>query len=82
MSRTWSVGETLLASQGSTLEAQAIVAAWLQSPPHREIVLAPSWRDLGIGVLYAPSSPSAFGGADAIVVTADFGYREGRAVSP
>jgi uncharacterized protein YkwD len=79
--RTWSVGETLLASEGSTMDAAAIVAAWLQSPPHREIVLESSWRDAGIGVLYAPSAPHEFGGAEAIVVTADFGLREGRADS-
>jgi len=76
----WSVGEALMASQGRSVEARAIVAAWLESPPHREIVLSPTWRDAGIGVLYASNAPREFGGAEAIVVTADFGLREGRAV--
>ena len=31
--RSWSVGEALLASQGKTVDAPAIVAAWLASPP-------------------------------------------------
>ena len=75
----WSVGEALMASQGRAVEASAIVAAWLESPSHRTIVLSPAWRDAGIGVLYAPSAPQTFGGTDAIVVTADFGLREGRA---
>lgn len=75
----WSVGEALMTSQGATLDASVIVAAWLDSPSHRTIVLSPTWRDAGIGVLYAPSSPQTFGGAEAIVVTADFGLREGRA---
>ena len=75
----WSVGEALMASQGRALDAEAIVAAWLESPSHRTIVLSPTWRDAGIGVLYAPSTPETFGGAEAIVVTADFGLREGRA---
>jgi uncharacterized protein YkwD len=79
--RTWSVGEALLASQGLSIDATAIVKAWLESPPHREIILSPTFRDAGIGVLYAPAAPKAFGGADAVVVTADFGLREGR-VSP
>lgn len=78
---TWSVGEALMASQGRSIDARAIVAAWLESPPHREIVLSRTWRDAGIGVLYAPSAPREFGGAEAIVVTADFGFREGRAGS-
>jgi len=75
----WSVGEALMASQGRVVDAPAIVAAWLQSPPHRSIVLSPTWRDAGIGVLYASSAPATFGGGEAIVVTADFGLREGRA---
>ena len=68
-----------MASEGRVVDARAIVAAWLDSPPHRAIVLSPTWRDAGIGVLYAPSAPETFGGAEAFVVTADFGLREGRA---
>ena len=75
----WSVGEALMATPSRSLDAEAIVAAWLESPPHRTIVLSPAWRDAGIGVLYTPSAPATFGGEDAIVVTADFGLREGRA---
>ena len=75
--RTWSVGEALLASQGSDMEATAIVDSWLDSPPHRAIILSPSWRDAGIGALYAPTAPNTFGGSATIVVTADFGLRNG-----
>ena len=76
--RTWSVGEALLASQGSDVEATAIVDSWLESPPHRAIILSPSWRDAGIGALYASAAPKAFGGTATLVVTADFGLRDGR----
>jgi uncharacterized protein YkwD len=79
--RTWSVGEALLASQGSTVDAEAVVTAWLDSPPHRAIIMSPTWRDAGIGALYAPDAPREFGGAETVVVTADFGLREGR-ISP
>jgi uncharacterized protein YkwD len=75
----WSVGEALMASQGRFVDAEAIVTAWLDSSSHRTIILSPTWRDAGIGVLYAPSAPATFGGAEAVVVTADFGLREGRA---
>jgi uncharacterized protein YkwD len=77
----WSVGEALMATQSRVVDAEAIVGAWLESPPHRAIVLSTTWRDAGIGVFYTPSAPATFGGADAIVVTADFGLREGRAGS-
>jgi len=76
--RMWSVGEALLASEGREVDAHAIVAAWLESPPHREIVLSPTWRDAGIGALYAPTAPNEYRGAATIVVTADFGIREGK----
>jgi uncharacterized protein YkwD len=76
--RTWSVGEALLASAGTTIVPDAIVEAWLESPPHRAIILSPTWRDAGIGALYAPDAPREFGGSATVVVTADFGMREGR----
>jgi uncharacterized protein YkwD len=75
----WSVGEALMAAQGGVVDAEAVVTAWLESPSHRTIILSPTWRDTGIGVLYAPSAPATFGGTEAVVVTADFGLREGRA---
>lgn len=77
----WSVGEALMATQSRVVDAEAVVAAWLESPPHRAIVLSPTWRDAGIGVVHTSTAPSTFGGAEAIVVTADFGLREGRAGS-
>lgn len=76
--RSWTVGEALLASQARQTEASTIVAAWMDSPPHREIILSPTWRDIGIGALYAPVAPRAFGNAEAVAVTADFGARAGR----
>ncbi|MFO7571683.1 MAG: CAP domain-containing protein [Gaiellaceae bacterium] len=76
---TWSVGETLLTSSGAT-DARSIVAAWLRSAPHREIVLSAAWRDAGIGILYRSSAPGTFAGSPALVVTADFGLRESRVV--
>lgn len=77
----WSVGETLLASPADT-EARAVVDAWLDSPPHREIILSASWREAGIGALWASPSPPVFGGAPTVVVTADFGLRAGRGIRP
>ena len=52
--RMWSVGEALLASEGRVdVDATGIVEAWLESPSHREIILSPTFRDAGIGALYA-----------------------------
>ena len=79
--RTWSVGETLLASLTDDVDAEAIVAAWLESPPHRDVLLDPTWRDAGIGALYTPTAPNEYRGSETIVVTADFGLREGKAAA-
>jgi uncharacterized protein YkwD len=78
--RTWSVGEALLATIGGDVQARAIVQAWLNSPSHREIVLSSTWRDTGIGALHAPTAPKEYQGGETIVVTADFGVREGKIV--
>jgi uncharacterized protein YkwD len=44
-----SMGENLAAGQTTAREA---VEAWLDSPGHRENMLAPQWRRTGIGVRY------------------------------
>jgi hypothetical protein len=36
-----------------------IVRAWMESPPHRQIILTPAYRDVGVGV--APAVPSILG---------------------
>lgn len=75
--RSWSIGETLLATS-ERLDAQLIVAKWLESRTHRTIVLSPTWREVGIGAHFAPAAPGQFGGAPTTVVTADFGARQGK----
>jgi uncharacterized protein YkwD len=73
--RRWVVGEALLSSS-IEISAREIVQAWVDSPPHREVILSPVYRDGGLAVYYAPAASGAFGGEPAIVVTADFGLRE------
>lgn len=74
---TWSVGETLYASADET-NGREVVAAWLRSPSHREILLLPGWKEIGIAALWSPAAGGAFGGSATLVVTASFGLREGR----
>jgi uncharacterized protein YkwD len=68
--RTWRVGETLAWGSGSLSEPEAIVQTWLDSPPHRRIVLSPSFRLVGIGS--APGVP-VDGVSDGVTYTSDFG---------
>jgi uncharacterized protein YkwD len=71
----WSVGETLL-SGGGTLDARSIVAAWLDSPSHRDIILSAGWRKVGIGAVGRLDAAAGVGKPGALAVTADFGLRE------
>jgi len=69
----WSVGENLLWSPG-TIDAKAAVELWMASPDHRENILTPDWRQIGIAALYAPDAPGVFDGSATVVAT-DFGAR-------
>jgi uncharacterized protein YkwD len=79
--RSWSVGENLLWSSAG-IDASDAVKLWLESPPHRKILLDANWREFGIGAFTADGAPGVFASAGAVVVvTLDFGLRTTRAVS-
>jgi uncharacterized protein YkwD len=52
-----------------------IVARWLASPAHREILLDPAWREIGLEAVRVPRAPGIFGGRAVTIVVADFGAR-------
>jgi len=60
--------EENLAWSSGVLGGQGAVADWLASPPHRETLLDPKLRRVGVGAPVGPFS----GYATATVVTADF----------
>jgi uncharacterized protein YkwD len=71
---TWSVGENLLYDSG-VLTAQTGVRLWMNSPPHRENLLSPTWREIGVSAIYFDAAPGEYGGGPVTIVTADFGAR-------
>jgi len=62
------LGETIAWGVGGDGTAAAIVGMWLASPPHRETMLAPGFRRIGVGV--AVGTMSGLPGAN--IATADF----------
>jgi uncharacterized protein YkwD len=61
---------------GHTATPAGIVTAWMESPPHRAIILTGSYRDAGVGV--SPSVPSGFSGQwHGGTYAAEFGRRSG-----
>jgi uncharacterized protein YkwD len=48
--RPWAVGETLAWGTDSRATPAGTVAAWMESRPHRKVLLDPQYRELGVGV--------------------------------
>jgi uncharacterized protein YkwD len=71
---SWSVGENIFWESPNSSAASA-VREWMGSPPHRENILAPEWREIGIGAVHLASARGAYGGRSVTIVTADFGAR-------
>jgi uncharacterized protein YkwD len=64
------VGENIGWGSGSLATPAAIVKAWMNSPPHRAIILTPGFRDAGVGI--AAGAPQ---GGDGRTYTLDVGSR-------
>jgi uncharacterized protein YkwD len=56
-----SVGQNIAWGQGGYSTPAAIVASWLGSGPHREILLSPTFQDVGVGISLGAPSHSAPG---------------------
>ena len=69
---SWSVGENIAWGQRKYGSPAAIIAAWMASPPHREMILMGSMRDVDVG--FHTGKPGDRH-AKAATYTADFGYR-------
>jgi uncharacterized protein YkwD len=68
------VGETLLWRSPTASAGQAL-AMWMNSPPHRRVLLSRSFDEVGIGTVHVGFAPGAFGGRPVTIVVADFGTR-------
>ncbi len=73
-SRVWRVGENMVWATPA-LSARLALNLWLKSPEHRAILLAPSWREIGLGAVHALSAPGVYAGSTVTILTADFGVR-------
>ena len=72
--RAWRIGETLL-WWSPTATADDVVSGWLNSPPHRMILLDRSFCEVGVSAVQDTAAPGDFHGLEATIVTADFGCR-------
>jgi uncharacterized protein YkwD len=72
--RPWTVGENLI-WQARRLTARAAVVSWLASHGHRENLLKPAYREVGISAVRALGAPGVYGKQPVVVLTVDFGAR-------
>jgi uncharacterized protein YkwD len=70
----WAVGENLLWSS-SSLSGDRALGLWLASPPHRQNLLDPRWREIGVSAVHEARAPGVYHGLDVTILTADFGVR-------
>jgi uncharacterized protein YkwD len=70
---TWTVGENLVWGSGPLSTPQALVTAWMNSPPHRENLLRPSFREIGLAAL--PGTPVSQGDWTGVTVSSEYGAR-------
>jgi uncharacterized protein YkwD len=64
------VGENIGWGSGDLATPAAIVQAWMNSPPHRAIILTATFRDVGVGI--AKGAPA---GGDGATYTLDVGRK-------
>lgn len=72
--RYWSVGENLLWSSPE-VDPEGALRMWLESAPHKKILLTARWREIGLSAVHVDAGPGVFKGQPVTVVTADFGVR-------
>jgi len=68
----WNIGETIGYGSGPAGSPSSIVTAWMNSPPHRAIILDPDFRDGGAGIVNGTPT-----GAAGVTVVLNVGRRSG-----
>jgi uncharacterized protein YkwD len=71
-------GENIgVAAEGRATPAE-LVAAWMASSHHRVNIVHRGFRDVGVGIVFAPADPAFYADWPSVVITTDFGRRDVR----
>jgi uncharacterized protein YkwD len=71
--RSWAVGENLVWGTGPLSTPQSLMTSWMNSPPHRENLLQPRFREIGIAAVVG--TPESSRETDGVTVSSEYGYR-------
>ena len=67
----WSLGENLIWADGELATPAALMSSWMNSEGHRENILKPDYRELGLAVRLGTPTGQTVG----VTVSAEFGVR-------
>jgi uncharacterized protein YkwD len=71
--QSWTVGENLVWGTGPLSTPRGLVTAWMNSPPHRENLLRPAFREIGVAAL--PGTPVSRSDLTGVTVSSEYGAR-------
>ena len=71
--RFWELGENLVWGNGPLSTPQFLVTSWMNSPPHRENLLRPWFREVGIAAVVG--TPESRSDTTGVTVSSEYGYR-------
>jgi hypothetical protein len=71
--RLWVVGENLVWGTGPLSTPDALVTAWMNSPPHRENLLRARFDEIGIAAVVG--TPESENDTTGVTVSSEYGYR-------
>jgi uncharacterized protein YkwD len=71
--RSWELGENLVWGNGPLSTPQSLVTSWMNSPPHRENLLRPWFREVGIAAVVG--TPESRSDTTGVTVSSEYGYR-------
>lgn len=63
LAQSWRIGENIAWGSGPYASPRSAVLRWMNSPPHRENMLNPAFREIGVGVAAGTPMPQPEPGA-------------------
>ncbi|HYI99016.1 MAG TPA: CAP domain-containing protein [Thermoleophilaceae bacterium] len=72
---SWNASETVAWGEGKLATPRSILRAWLDEPSQRLTLLAPDFRDVGVGVAFGAPVAGGLSGLATATYTVDYGWR-------
>ena len=74
----WNAGETIAWAPGLLATPRRVMDAWMKATSQRLTLLAPDFRDIGVGIALGAPVQHLPGSAPAVTYTVDYGWRTTR----